>query len=279
MDQKIICFGEMLWDVLPTGKMAGGAPMNVAIHLHYQGFHPLMVSRVGSEVSTDWVQVDEVHPTGVVNANVQDRQEVTYDIVMPSAWDFIQTEEALEKLVADSDVFIYGSLAARHDISRQTLLSLLKKARFKIFDVNLRSPHFSQEILELLLQEADVVKLNHHELAEIIRWHGVPADEKTDLQLLRERYKLQLVIVTRGEEGAALLGPEGYLEQAGFQVQVEDTIGSGDAFLATFVSGYLTGLKLPEILRHACAMGALVATRKGATPLVDWKVVEQMVED
>jgi fructokinase len=293
MDQKIICFGEMLWDVLPTGKMPGGAPMNVAIHLHYQGFSPIVVSRVGSdelgldllnflkqkEVGTDWVQVDEVHPTGTVDANVRDKQEVTYDIVQGVAWDYIQSEEALTQLVAQADALVYGSLVARSDISRNTLAELLPQSRLRIFDVNLRAPHYSQNTVEPLLQQASIVKMNHHELEEIAGWYGEKGNEREQMALLKDRFDLQTVLVTRGAEGAAALSVDGYFEQEGFPVQVEDTIGSGDAFLASFLSGFFAELPLPEILLHACAMGAHVATRKGATPLVDWKVVEQMIEE
>jgi fructokinase len=45
----ITCFGEMLWDVLPTGKQPGGAPLNVAVHLHNLGLEAQLVSRVGHD--------------------------------------------------------------------------------------------------------------------------------------------------------------------------------------------------------------------------------------
>lgn len=123
---QIICFGEVLWDVLPSGKMPGGAPMNVAIHLTYNGFSPLIISRVGNDdlgkelvrflqqknISTQWIQTGEAHLTGVVKANISDKNEVTYKIVEPVAWDYIQYDEQVGELVAASDVFIYGSLAA-----------------------------------------------------------------------------------------------------------------------------------------------------------------------
>jgi fructokinase len=292
MSQKIICFGEMLWDVLPTGQMPGGAPMNVAIHLQYQGHSPVVISRVGSdelglellnflkqkEVGTDWVQVDEMHPTGTVLANVSNKQEVTYEIVQPVAWDFIQTEDALEKQVAGSDVFIYGSLAARSPISRQTLMALLPLSRLNVFDVNLRPPHYAPETWEELLHQANVVKMNQHELKVIAGGNQEAGDEKSALQKIKDRYKLDMVILTRGEEGAAVLSQEGYFEQAGFPVRVEDTIGSGDAFLAMFISRMLMGSSLPEALEHACALGALVATHKGATPVIDWAELEVMLE-
>jgi fructokinase len=288
---KITCFGEMLWDVLPTGKLPGGAPMNVAIHLQYQGFTPAVISRVGRDelgtelvaylqqkgVSSQWVQVDEAQQTGMVLANVSNRSEVSYDIVQPVAWDYIQLEKGLKEAVAESDFFIYGSLAARSATSRQTLLALLEAANTKVFDVNLRPPHYTREVLEPLLEQADIVKMNHHELMEIAEWHQGFSDEKSSMKFLKKQYPLKLVIVTRGENGAAVLSDEGFFEQAGYPVQVEDTIGSGDAFLATFLSNYIAGITYPEMLQQACAMGALVATQKGATPFIAPEAVAQLV--
>ncbi|WP_161888403.1 carbohydrate kinase family protein [Pontibacter russatus] len=291
MNEKIVCFGEMLWDMLPDGKLPGGAPMNVAIHLQYQGLRPTVVSRVGCDdlgdkllaylkqkgVDSQWVQVDETQETGVVLVNVSNRSEVSYEIVQPVAWDYIQPQEGLEQVVAQSDYFIYGSLAARNVTTRDTLLALLKVAKGKVFDVNLRPPHYSLEVLEPLLQQADMVKMNHHELMEIAGWHQPYTDEQTAMAFLRSHYAVQTIIVTRGENGAAVLCDTGYFEQAGFRVEVEDTIGSGDAFLATFLVNYITGKSYPEALRMACAMGALVATQKGATPIISPEAVRQLM--
>lgn len=292
MNTKIVCFGEMLWDILPSGKMPGGAPMNVAIHLQYQGFTPAVISRVSNDepsralvdymkekgVTTHYVQVDEKQPTGVVMANVSNRSEVTYDIVQPVAWDFIQMEDNVKQVASESDYFIYGSLAARSETSRQTLLSLLEVAKVKVFDVNLRPPHYSQEVLEPLLQQATIVKMNHHELMEIAGWHQGYSDEQSAMEFLKSQYALQTIIVTRGENGAAVLSDKDYFEQAGYAVEVEDTIGSGDAFLATFLSKMIKGKTYPEALQQACAIGALVATKKGATPEIAPEAVEQLIK-
>lgn len=291
MNGKIICYGEMLWDMLPDGKLPGGAPMNVAIHLQYQGLTPVVVSRVGHDgsgeellgylqqkgIGSQWVQVDEAHETGVVLVNVSNRSEVTYDIVQPVAWDYIQLQEGLEQVVAQSDYFLYGSLAARSETSRNTLLALLNVAKQKVFDVNLRPPHYAREVLEPLLQQADIVKMNHHELIGIAGWHQPFTDEKAGMAFLKDYYAVPTIIVTRGENGAAVLSGQGYFEQAGYPVEVEDTIGSGDAFLGTFLVHYIAGKSYPEALRQACAMGALVATRRGATPAIPPEAVAQLI--
>ncbi|MFB9863172.1 carbohydrate kinase family protein [Rufibacter immobilis] len=280
MQQKIVCFGETLWDVLPSGKQPGGAPMNVAIHLRRNGFDPVVVSRVGDDdlgkelisflkkqqVNTEWLQTGQTHLTGVVKANISDRNEVTYKIVEPVAWDYIQYEDRIADLISQSDVFIYGSLVARNITSQETLFQCLPLPKLKIFDVNLRPPHYTLERVMTLLGFANIVKMNHQELAEICEWLGVEGNIATQMQFIKDRFSLDLVIVTRGENGAAALNDTGFFEHEGFRVEVEDTIGSGDAFLATFLTNYLQQKPLEQTLERACLVGAFLATHRGATP-------------
>ncbi len=278
----IACFGEMLWDVLPTGKQPGGAPLNVAVHLHHFGLDAQLISRVGHDdlgselvafvestgLGTRFVQRGETHLTGVVKANVSDSKEVTYQIVKPVAWDYIRYDTALADLVETADAFVFGSLAARQAPSRETLYRLLEHARFKVFDVNMRPPHYTREVVTYLLQHSDLVKMNHHELTEIMEWFGVSSDEETALRWLTDRFQLQAVCVTKGADGAALRVGQQHYSSPGIAVQVQDTIGSGDAFLAALLRGWLAGEPPGQNLAFACVAGSLVATYQGATPVI-----------
>ena len=278
----IACFGEMLWDVLPTGKQPGGAPLNVAVHLHNFGLDAQIISRVGHDdlgaelvafveskgISTRYVKRSQTHLTGVVKANVSDSMEVTYKIVKPVAWDYIQYDAALSELVESAEAFVFGSLAARHAPSRETLYRLLQRAPLKVFDVNLRPPHYSRDVVTYLLRQADIVKLNHHELAEIMGWFGVSSAEETALRWLAERFQLQAVCLTKGADGAALWVGQQQYSSPGIAVQVQDTIGSGDAFLAALLRGWLAGQPPADYLAFACAAGSLVASCRGATPAI-----------
>ncbi len=287
----IICFGEMLWDVLPTGKQPGGAPMNVAVHLKNLGHNPQMISRVGNDelgkelfefviekgLNTDLIQQGETHLTGVVKANVSNKNEVTYKIVQPVAWDYIQYDEALGDAVVSADVFIYGSLSARSATSAETLFRLLKKARFKVFDVNLRAPHYDQTTLEHLLSEANMVKMNAHELALLASWYAPNADEETAIVELATHFDVQTICVTKGEHGAMLWTAGQFYHANGFQVEVKDTIGSGDSFLAALLTCLLDGQSPADSLQFACAMGSLVATYQGATPFVSYSEIQSFL--
>ena len=280
MNQTITCFGEILWDVLPTSKQPGGAPMNVAADLRNFGLNSQLISRVGSDdlgrelldflaqkgIPLDLVQVGQSHLTGVAKANISDSNEVTYKIVQPVAWDYIQLVPGLLETVRKSDLFVYGSLVARSIQSHETLLSLLEVAPRKVFDVNLRAPHYERTTVETLLYYADIVKINEHELVELSSWYGEETDLHRAMHQLRKRYELETLCVTLGEKGAVLLDETGLYSQVGFPVDVEDTIGSGDAFLAAFLYKTLQGEAPKKTLEFACATGAYVATQRGATP-------------
>ncbi len=288
---SVVCFGEMLWDELPSGRQPGGAPLNVAVHLDNFGLEAQLISRVGHDklgaellafvaskgLTICQVQRDETHPTGVVKANVSDRHEVTYQIVQPVAWDYIQYEPALGALVAAAEALVFGSLAARRAASRETLYRLLPHARCRVFDVNLRAPHYSRDVVQYLLRQADVVKLNHHELTEIMGWFGVSPAAETALAWLAARFGLRAVCVTKGADGAVLWTGGQLYQSAGRAVAVQDTIGSGDAFLAALLRGWLAGQPPAEYLAFAGAAGSLVATYQGATPAISEELVRELL--
>lgn len=276
----IVCFGETLWDVLPSGRQPGGAPFNVALHLHQLGQPVRLISRVGDdELGRDLlafltargldpalVQLSASHLTGVVKANVQsDGQQVRYKIVQPLAWDYIHYTEALRTAVGEGCMLVYGSLAARCQVSRETLYRLLQHACFKVFDLNLRPPHYSHGVVKYLLKQADLVKLNEAELATVMSWHGQPATAATALPWLAGRFDLQAICLTRGAAGASLYTGGAWWHCPGFAVPVADPLGCGDAFLAALLADW-PGTSPAESLRRACAAGAVVASRHGAAP-------------
>ncbi|WP_262247349.1 carbohydrate kinase family protein [Parapedobacter soli] len=267
--------------MLPTGKKPGGAPMNVAYHLNRLGIHSTIISRIGMDregeelkgflanigMPTEFIQTDERYPTSKVLAHIGADDEVTYDIVAPVAWDFIRYEHGFARLIEDADVLVYGSLVARNATSCDTLLQLLDKARYRLFDVNLRAPHYAPDTIDLLLHQADAVKLNIHELHEL---SGLlvnrPGNESMGIRLLQDRYGLEEIIVTKGAQGASYYTPQARHDCSGIRVLVKDTVGSGDSFLAGFLAQKLRGENSENMLGFATGLGAYVATQVGACP-------------
>ena len=169
-----ICYGEILWDVLPDGPQPGGALLNVSYHLNKLGVPASLVSKIGNDASGQklenlldgWgipkhlLQTDTKYPTSQVITKMNNGNEVSYEIVFPVAWDFINDSEHIITQLKPSTYLVYGSLASRNSVSRNTLFELLESDAIKVFDINLRPPFISRDLLDELLHKADIVKFN-----------------------------------------------------------------------------------------------------------------------
>lgn len=290
----ICCFGEVLWDDFPTGRVLGGAPMNVAAGLQNLGISATMISRIGADdlgnqiidffkargLTTEGVQTDLAHETGIVKVTASATGENHYEIVQPIAWDFIETTENNKNLVQNAYAFVFGSLSCRNATSRSTLLALLTIAdnTLKVFDVNFRPPFYEQTLIENLLLCADIVKMNDEELNIIATWYNLNLlSDGEKMNYLKQQFGLKMLVVTRGANGAILLNDAGLHESDGFRVQVKDTVGSGDAFLAGLLKGLEEGKTPEDALSFGCAFGALVATQAGATPLIQRVMIDDFM--
>lgn len=290
-NRSIICFGETLWDVLPGERKPGGAPMNVAVHLQNFSFNPTVISKVGSDalgkelllflegkgVNTALIQTDNQYPTGVVNVQIADNGDASYDIVFPSAWDFIDYPEKLVNK-EDEKILIFGSLASRNENSRTTLLKLLGEVDVALFDVNFRAPHYSRKLIEQLLRKSQVVKLNEHEIQIIGEWISASGESFESLCIdVSNFYGIPHIILTMGGDGAMVHKDGLNYRHHGFKVKVKDTVGSGDSFLAAYIAHFLKGSSIEQCLEMACATGAFVASNEGAVPEYQLEDITQMI--
>lgn len=281
MKPTAICYGEILWDVLPDGPQPGGAPLNVAYHLNKLGLSTSLISRIGNDVngrklaelmdlwgiSKALLQTDEKYDTSQVLARMNNGNEVTYEIVYPVAWDFIAANSKLNEQIKSAAYFIYGSLASRNDVSRDTLFKLLDTTAIKVFDINLRPPFISRSLLEVLLTKADIVKFNEAELTMVqVMFKGSYEGEANKVKFIQDKFNIPEVIVTKGEFGASYYRGNKAYHTWGNEIKVTDTIGSGDSFLAAFIAGHYNGDQPPDILQKAIAMGGFIATKKGGCP-------------
>lgn len=288
-NKSVVCFGEVLWDLLPAGAVAGGAPMNVACQLNNLGISSSMISAVGQDAlggqlldflrqkgfDTSLISTDPELPTGTVNVNLDDKGIPSYEIVQPVAWDNIELSDAASQAVSKADAFVFGSLAARSEKTLATLTELLSVAAFPVFDVNLRAPFYEEKTVSKLLQKARLLKLNDEEIDILCGWWGFNGGQSAKIEFLKKEFQLDAVVLTRGANGAALLDNSSFYEHSGYRVEVADTVGSGDAFLASFLSQWLGGASPLECLSFACATGTLVASLPGGTPDIN----EQGVRD
>jgi fructokinase len=278
---EVLCVGEILWDALPAGLFLGGAPFNVACHLSATGVQVAMVSRVGADrlgdeavrrardygVATDLVQVDPHLPTGLVSATIDESGEAKYVIVDGVAWDAIQPHETLLARAENAVAIVFGSLAQRHATTRQTIERLWESRALMVFDLNLRPPHEDRDVIRRSLERADVVKVNSEELRQLASWFGLPSGDRESASALSRLFSCPVVCVTRGRGGAALWRDDTWTEHQGFEVEVRDTVGAGDAFLASLLAGLLAGADNETLLKAANRAGADVAAQFGALPL------------
>lgn len=166
---RILCFGEVLWDCVGDKRHPGGAPLNVAYHLHKMGCAARIVSAVGRDaagdemlaylesrgLSTEFVQRHPTLPTSTVDIALKGGH-ADYTIHENVAWDDICPDEAVIRAARESHAIIYGTLASRSETTRTTLGALLEiEAPLRIIDVNLRWPFDDRARVLALARKAD----------------------------------------------------------------------------------------------------------------------------
>lgn len=276
----VVGIGELLWDVLPTGKRAGGAPVNFVYHASQLGAEGYAISAVGNDVSgTEILQELEKnninhcikrveYPTGSVMVELKDGSP-TYTIIEGVAWDYIPlTPEAIE-IVRRADAVCFGTLAQRNSTSRETLLALLPYARedaLRFFDINLRQAYYSKELIDTLLRHANVFKINDEELEVLRPMFGLEGDADACCRQLIETYRLRYLILTAGSRFSTIYTPDEQSTLPTPKVTVADTVGAGDSFSGAFVCSILNGKSLQEAHRIAVDIAAFVCSQPGAWP-------------
>lgn len=280
---KVIGIGELLWDMLPSGKQLGGAPCNFVYHAQKLGANGLVLSAVGDDeygkeilellniknISSELIQVTN-RPTGTVDVILSKEGIPQYTIHEDVAWDFIQFNERVLKEVTEADIICFGSLAQRNKVSQLTIEQALNNCGSQsliVFDINLRQEYYSLEVIEKSLQLCNVLKLNEEELPEVIRLLGLSANnEEGRIQQLIERYHLKLVAFTKGESGSLLVTPDEMSFLSTPRVEVKDTVGAGDSFTAAMIIGFARGERLEQLHKNAVELSAFVCAQDGAMP-------------
>lgn len=301
MSADYIAFGEILWDCLPSGRHAGGAPFNVAVHLAQLGAQSAMISAVGQDslgeelvllasekgVGTAFIGRERTGlPTGTVRVTLDANSNASYEIVQPAAWDEISVTPEAAFAVYQARALVFGSLACRSWHNRDLLRSLLVfKGPTRFFDVNLRPPFADPQMVLAMARHADVLKLNDDELGLLAafiegdqRGKTPSSDEGVAVacEALARATGVSRICVTRGAAGAAFWEKGQLVTATAPKVTVQDTVGAGDAFMAGLIIGLTTGREIEEILIAACQLGAYVASQNGATPALPEELIEPL---
>lgn len=304
----ILGLGELLWDLLPEGPRLGGAPANFAVMAGRLGNHAAILSRIGRDhlgrvamellgeldqapADAGFVQVDPEHQTGRVTVEFAEGQP-SYTIHEPAAWDFLELSDEWVQLAERSDAICFGTLAQRHAESRhtiQTLAGLTQEKCVRVFDVNLRAPFYSGEVIQESLELATVMKMNDAEVPLVLRLLGLAAGDveagytpgldglREGAELLLEEFaSLEMVAVTRGGQGSLLVRRGEWHAHPGIAVKVADTIGAGDAFTAAMTHYLLRGTDLATLNEAGNRWGGWVASQVGAMPPLPENLLAEM---
>lgn len=280
----LVVLGAVLWDVFDDGKLIGGAPFNVAAHAARLGIRTTFISAVGDDelgrealqqaarlgLATEHIRTVTDAPTGAVRVFLKDGQP-DYDIIRPAAYDYPALSDAdVQRLAGTNPDWLYfGTLEPMNptvlDLLRRLLAAMPDAGRF--YDVNLRKESYTPGLIEQLLAETSALKLNDEEVAALARMFGISGVRGEDLcAALADRFGLECVCITRGENGCAIRRDDRFVESPGYDIRVADAVGAGDAFCAALMHGLTMKWDLRRVADFANRLGALVASKRGAVP-------------
>ncbi len=286
MSHRIVAMGDGLWDLFPDGPRFGGAAANYACHASILGAEVYMVSGVGEDergknllkvydkhgVNTQLVRILKDFPTGVVTVDLTESGSPTFTIGEDSAWDHWQWDGELEEIVGTADALYFGTLGQRGQSAKNAIRKALALAKGKdiprILDVNLRPPFYDHLLIRESIALCSVLKLSDEELHEVAQACELSPVSPYGfiLQEIRNNYKLDLVVMTRGAEGAVLVSEQDVIYQSAFPSDVVDTVGAGDSFTASMTVGLLDRRDYAQILADACKVSGRVCSQAGAVP-------------
>ena len=293
----MVGLGEILWDLLPSGKQLGGAPANFAYMANVLGDEGIVASRTGEDdlgyearemmktldLNPSFIQSDDEHSTGVVKVLIDGAGQPEFTIASDVSWDHLEWTTAWEGLATRADAICFGTLAQRSQVSRATVHRFLQASRkntLKIYDVNLREPFYSKEIIVDSLRLSNMAKLNADELAKVCDLLNIPGQsEQERSKRLLINFDLELVCITRGATGSLLVSPDQTVEHNGFRVKVADAVGAGDAFTACLAHHYIRRTSLHTISELANGFASWVATQTGATPTVPSRGLQGVLDE
>jgi fructokinase len=281
----ILVIGEILFDVFPNYRRLGGAPFNFAYHLKNFGFNVRFVSKIGMDdagkeilhklelarFNLDDIQLDEDHPTGSVNVQLDKSGAPQFDIISEVAYDYIEfIPEYHSNLINDAQIIYFGSLVQRSEAGCKNLQAFISRNSSEIlnfYDINLRPGCYNNAIIEKSLLKTDILKLNTDELGKLKKMLSLKINNDEFVYHLMETHSIHTVSLTKGELGSELFTNQGcFSSEPAEAIRVVDSVGAGDAYAAMLVAGLLKKWQPEKILDRASLFASRICEIKGAIP-------------
>jgi len=297
MAKKIVAFGEIVWDILPNDKILGGTPLNMVFRCNSFGEEGFLLSRLGYDnsgrealdrlkelgISDRNIQIDDEFPTGTVKITFDENGESRYEVMLDVAFDHIEFSAEALKLVRNADCLFYGLLPQRFGISKNTTRELIKESPDSIhfFDLKLFEHFFDKNVVENLLFSSNIVRIKEKEISFLLEELGLNSNNLEEFgRELAKKYKLDLILVTRGPNGVfAFHKKQGIFVDGGYKIDKVDNIGSGMSFSAAFIHYYLHNKSIQESLSFGNAAGALNTTKLGGATFFDKDAVLSFMKE
>ncbi len=295
--------GEGLVDVVQRASgieaHVGGSPLNVAVGLARLDHPVQFIGRYGRDAYGDSVAAhlrassvmlplppDELL-TSVATALIDDDGAATYTFDL--AWELPGLAGRLGFMLQGTTLLHTGSIATMLAPGAAEVLAAVEHAHPSAtisFDPNCRPSiiadvDYARRQAEKFVALSDVVKASDEDLAWLYPGQDVLDSARKWLALGGEEGPA-LVVVTRGADGPWGVCRAGEASIPAPKVQVADTVGAGDSFMAALLSGLvdreLDGAQnredlrnlpaegLAELLAHAARAAAVTVSRPGANP-------------
>lgn len=279
--QKIMIFGESIWDLYENGdRHLGGSGLNVAWHLQALGIESSLISRVSNdqngidilEAIRAWgidprhIQLDPDHPTAYLHVVVDEEGGHHFPSPPEHALDFITFKQ--EWLDFDASTLMYhGTYMLRGEVTKNTIAAA-KKRGFPVFvDMNLREDYWDHALLEHWIRDIAYLKLSHHELS---LWQPnvylTLDDQIPFLQDMMKNRNIGTILLTLAEQGSVLIEKDTHhVQKPMTKVNVHNSVGAGDAYCAGFMYGLMKGMDHKECVKHATKLAERICTIASAT--------------
>ncbi|MCL4549559.1 MAG: carbohydrate kinase [Bacteroidetes bacterium] len=282
--KNITAIGEILYDIYPDKKRLGGAPFNFIYHVWKITGNANFVSSIGDDENgkeilvylnsvgfdTNYISVDDEHPTGTVLVKIRDDKTPQFTISPECCYDFFTLNEKTKNLIDnETDLIYFGTLSQRSEASRKTIESVLNKNKKYFCDLNLRHDFYTKKLIKESLSVSNVLKLNSDELEKLKSLFGLSLSTQMAIHQLIFEFNIDMLCVTLGADGAILSTKNETSTFKTRNISPIDTLGAGDAYAAILCLGYLNEKPIDEINKLANEFASEICMVNGALPKDD----------